>query len=148
MRFLPGLERPKREHGPGWLPVRTPNANSLLPVCAVLAFCAGTFDEVRAGANEDLGCSVECPGGSRLSNIEVSEYNTEYARRGTFLYVEESCESFCEPIVPCVLPNVPVVTAEEGFACQPLVGLDAFEPIDDIDFSFAGSWNEAEASIP
>jgi hypothetical protein len=103
------------------------------------------ISEVWAGANDNVNCSVECPDGTRVSNIELSEFRRAEASNGTFLYASASCESFCEPIVPCVLPNVPVVT-QAGFTCQPLVGLDDFEPVDEIDFTFTELWDEEQAT--
>ena len=107
----------------------------------------GAAAAVRAGANDQNSCSTECPAGTRLSTIEVTEFTQAEAENGTFLYVTESCETFCEPVVPCILPNVPIVDAA-GFRCQPLAGLFEFEPIDEIDFSFAEAWDPAQASVP
>lgn len=101
---------------------------------------------VYAGANDRAECETLCPAGTRLSTIEDTEFAQAEAERGAFLYVTETCESFCEPIVPCITPNVPVVDAA-GFRCQPLVGWSDFEPPDDVDMSFGDLWDEAQAEV-
>ena len=111
---------------------------------AATAAIAGT---VYAGANDNSLCQGTCPEGTRLSNIEVTEYSQASAQNGTFVYVTEECEAYCEPVIPCILPNVPVVDSN-GFRCEPLIGLSDFEPIDQIDFTFATSWDESQAAVP
>ncbi len=101
---------------------------------------------VYAGVNDSVTCETSCPAGTRLTNIDVVDYNQAEAESGVFLYVTESCESFCEPIVPCILPNVPVVDAS-GFQCQPLPGLNSLPPVEDVDLSFGTAWDESQAVV-
>lgn len=96
-------------------------------------------DGLPAGFTE-VDCSVECPEGTKVLNFEVSTYEENYAN-GAFIYVENSCETACVPIIPCVRPNVPVVTAD-AFVCQGLEGLSDLEPPDEVDFSWMSSWDE------
>ena len=94
--------------------------------------------------NKDADCNTNCPEGTRLAEFDITEFAQAETENGAFLFVTETCESFCEPITPCVLPNVPVVDSS-GFRCELLVGLSDFEPVDDLDLSWGLDWDPVAA---
>lgn len=122
-----------------WMETASPPI--LLPLGLTLshhAAAAALFVAVSANAapatSQTLDCEVDCPDGTRLADF--SENILRAAADGAFIWVEDSCEASCAPIVPCQWPNVPVVTPEQGFRCEPLSGFSAMEPDQEVDLSF------------
>lgn len=94
-----------------------------------------------ACAGGDPECSEACPDGTRRATFDEAA-----AARGQQFYVQQSCETLCEPVQPCVPPNIPVVTADD-YQCAPLEGFADIPAAADIDFSFALEW-EPSVSTP
>jgi len=115
-------------------------------VIVAAGLALGLSAAVWANANDRAQCETACPSGTRLSTIEQTEYAQANAENGTFLYVTESCEAFCEPVVPCITPNVPVVDGS-GFRCEPLPGVADFEPDSEVDLSFGDLWDASQAEV-
>ena len=108
-----------------------------LLVLSSLAFPTDT----RVHAQDDgsfPSCTVQCPTGTRLVNINISEQAIASAN-GAFLVSRDRCESWCEPINRCITPNIPVVTADV-FDCQPLPGFSGLKPDVEVDLGFGLLW--------
>lgn len=83
---------------------------------------------------QTVTCRASCPPGTQLASF--SEEVLKEVAEGAFVWVEQSCEATCAPITPCRWPNIPEVTAADGFACRPLAGYSALEPDAEVDLSF------------
>ena len=90
---------------------------------------------------ETKACTPFCPAGSRLATFAKTERAlAQDTFGGAFLYVKEGCETYCEPLIRCVPPNVPVV-AQDDFRCQLLPGYSRLEAPDEVDLSFGTLWD-------
>lgn len=98
------------------------------------------------GSGSMPSCGDVCPDGTRRASFsDVNVSSTE-----TVIVVERSCETACEPITPCVAPNVPRVWVEgdvSHYSCAPLPGMDGIPAARDVDLTFAGYW-EPDLSTP
>mgnify|MGYP003332680641 CR=1 FL=1 len=96
-----------------------------------------------------VSCATECPAGTRKVSFSEAEY-TDITNGGRFLYSEsQSCEAACEPLQPCVLPNVPEIVATEGgteYRCSPLEGFSQIPAPSDLDLSFGSRWDPSLAA--
>lgn len=95
-------------------------------------------------------CSAECPEGTQLASFDFGDEIALYdALNSGAFYIEssEGCESLCTPVVRCLAPYVPVVTAA-GFDCQLLSGwADRIAPAAELDLSWGAAWDPV-ATIP
>jgi hypothetical protein len=93
---------------------------------------------------QDVTCAQECPAGSRLATFATEEQTVAYDTfKGAYVYGKQGCETYCEPEIACVAPNVPVVTGDH-FECQLLPLYDSFPKAEDVDLSFGSLWDEAQ----
>lgn len=83
-------------------------------------------------------CGQECPEGTRRASFDVV-----VSGQGGVV-VGASCETYCEPIVTCLAPAVPVIT-KDSYACEPLAGFVSYEEDALVDWSFADLWANPNA---
>ena len=98
-------------------------------------------------------CEAECPAGSRPVAIQET-LHTSFAAGGRFAYADAyQCESGCEPLQPCPLPNAPsIFVGDDGtaeYVCAPLPGWTGALPDPaTVDLSFGEAWNDAHGGGP
>ncbi len=77
-------------------------------------------------------CDAVCPDGTQQAEYSSLEILTTEA----FYTLDGECQSVCEPIAPCVWPNVPVISAN-AYGCMPLEGFVDFPETSQVDFGWA-----------
>jgi hypothetical protein len=102
--------------------------------------------DVRQQALEKPSCTQECPAGTRIATFATDERTLALDTfGGAFVYAKAGCETYCEPLMKCLAPNVPVVTAED-YECQLLPRYDSFPAAADVDLSFGALWDESRVT--
>lgn len=98
---------------------------------------------VQRQAQEKPSCKQECPGGTRIATFATDERTLALDTfSGAFVYTKSGCETYCEPVMRCAAPNVPVVTADH-YECQLLPRYDSFPAPSEVDLSFGSLWDES-----
>ena len=89
-------------------------------------------------------CEDACPGGTR--RVQIDQVSVE--RSDVFSWsVGQSCEVWCEPELPCLPPNLPVVDAET-YACRPQEGFSDIPLPSEVDTSFGLLWTGGGTTSP
>lgn len=94
---------------------------------ALLSGCLGA---------QEVECGDACPPGTALAASST-------VRVDAVQVVSSECAATCNPIEPCLPPNVPAAWRSEGelfFECQALGGYGTLPDIDEIDTSFGETW--------
>lgn len=116
--------------------------------CVLLLGCLEGYEAapelgVRRQAQEKPSCTQECPAGARVATFATDERTLALDTfNGAFVYTKAGCETYCEPVMQCIAPNVPVVTADH-YECQLLPRYDSFPAPADVDLSFGSAWDES-----
>ena len=98
---------------------------------------------VQRQAQDKATCTQECPTGTRIATFATDERTLALDTfGGAFVYTKAGCETYCEPLMKCMAPNVPVVTADH-YECQLLPRYDSFPAPAQVDLSFGSLWDES-----
>ncbi len=98
----------------------------------MLVACAGDPGDVLPDLHEFDPCDAQCPDGT-----EKAKYtDVEIVLSDAFYVLDGECESVCEPISPCIWPNVPAISAA-GYSCVPLPGYNDFPAPSEVPFGWA-----------
>jgi hypothetical protein len=98
---------------------------------------------VQRQAQDKPSCTQECPAGARIATFATDERTLALSTfSGGFVYTKSGCETYCEPVMKCIAPNVPVVTADH-YECQLLPRYDSFPAAADVDLGFGAVWDES-----
>lgn len=101
---------------------------------------------VQRQAQAKPSCTQECPAGTRIATFATDERTLALDTfRGAFVYTKAGCETYCEPVMKCLAPNVPAVSADH-YECQLLPRYDSFPAPADVDLSFGGVWDESRVT--
>lgn len=119
------------------------HASGLLLLGCLEAHAASSEPGVQQQAQDKPACAQECPGGTRIATFATDERTLALDTfGGAFVYTKAGCETYCEPVMKCIAPNVPVVTADH-YECQLLPRYDSFPAPADVDLSFGSLWDES-----
>ncbi len=98
---------------------------------------------VQRQAQGRPSCTQECPAGTRIATFATDERTLALDTfSGAFVYTKAGCETYCEPVMQCMAPNVPVVTADH-YESQLLPRYDSFPAAADVDLGFGSVWDES-----
>lgn len=98
---------------------------------------------VQQQAQDRPSCTQECPAGSRIATFATDERTLALDTfNGAFVYTKSGCETYCEPVMKCMAPNVPVITFDH-YECQLLPRYDSFPAAAQVDLSFGSVWDES-----